>query len=265
MKPSTNFFPNLLLTLTAICSMAFGAFVMSTLIARPLHAADKQIQKINLSNEDSKTVEKKIKIGDFSQIKAGNAVEVIYTQGKATGEAIVSAPQDWLQALYINSSDDVLTIKCNSMDGQNFGKATVMVTSPELNYLEVATAASFTATTSVTCTHPLTIDSSSAADISFGELILPSLTVNAESASSVSILSVDSGKIDVNATSASIVKIKEISAPKVTAKAQSAAEISLSGRCNDADISTNSGGEVKSRGLIRETMPISPRINNDKR
>lgn len=259
MKPSSNSFYSLLLTVTAIGSMALGAFVMSALTAGPLHAAGQWMQKVSLSGNSAKTVEKKIKIGSFSQIKAGQAIDIIFTQGQSTGEAIITAPEAWFKTLAISTTNDILDIRYDSKEGVIQGKITVKVASPELSSIQMATAASFESTAPFISSRALAIDASSAADVSFGEIIVPSLTIEAESASSVNILSLDAEEIEVNAASAASVKLKEISSPVIKANAKSAAEVFLSGRCNSAEITSHSGGEVKRRGLIRETLPITPR------
>lgn len=259
MKLTGHQFSHLLLTLTAIGSMAMGAFLMSTLIARPLQAANQWKQDISLTQNSGKIMEKRVQIDNFTKVKAGYAIEVVYTQGQATGEAIVNGPKAWLDNIDITTNNEQLTIGCHSGADEISGKITVTIVAPEINKLDIASAASFTATGPVAFSQPLTIDASSAADISFGEMLLPSLNISTQSAASVYVLSVDSDDITINASSASTVKLKGMSSPFVKANASSAADIIISGRCNKSEITNSSGGEVRTRGLIRESMPITPR------
>lgn len=260
MKPQRQHYTHLLFSLTAIGSMAIGAFLMSTLTAGSLRASTQLRDDNGFSRASVATGEKRVRIGDFSKVRAGSAVDVIYVQGEATGEAVITAPNAWLDNVTVTSDDNTLTIGCLSGVHDFSGKITVTVVSPELNELSVATAASFTASGPVTFSEGLSIHASSAADVSFGEMTLPSLNISATSAASVYVLSVETEDILVDASTASSVKLKGLTSSYIKASAHSAADIILSGRCNKSELIKRSGGEIKSRGLIRENMPITMQI-----
>lgn len=230
---------------------------MSTLIAGSLRASNQWKEEISLTRSSAKTDEKRVQIGDFTKVRAGSAVDVIYIQGAATGEAVITAPNAWIDNVEVTTDDKMLTIACHPGRHDITGKITVTIVAPELSALDITSAASFTASGPVSFSDGLTIRASSASDVSFGEMLLPSLNISAGSAASVYVLSVETEDVLVDASSASSVKLKGLTTPYIKANASSAADILLSGRCNKSDLTSSSGGEIKSRGLIRETMPIS--------
>ncbi len=199
--------------------------------------------------------EKNVRIGKFKGVNVSSAIEVVFTQGPFTGEAVVFGTPELMNALNLNTDGDVLTVSYAECNISSAGNLVVKISAPVLNSLYVSTAASFIVRGALKIKEPLNVTATSASSVNFGWVTGGELNIAASGAASVYALTLDLERVEVSATSASDVRLKGISAASVKASAKSASEVVLSGRCHHAEVKEGSEGSVKTRGLIIEDMP----------
>lgn len=237
-------------------SLASGAITMAAL-AQGGTTAGAANSAPRTQNSYSRIVEKRFPVSKFTGIEALTAIEVVFTQGEATGYAEVSASEDMMPYVDICVENGVLNARYKGNPDGVTGKTVVKITAPEIENISTASAASVNVSGILSLTSPLKVSTTAASSVSFGEISGSSLQIEAVSASNVYALSVDMDHVEVSAASAADVKLRGMSVGSVDASAVSAASVTLSGRCNKVAVSEATGGEVKTRGLIRESMPIT--------
>lgn len=204
------------------------------------------------------------RVGKFTGIKVSSAIEVIITQGKDTGE--VEVVSSMLPYLRVDNQDGILNIRYEDVTGNiQYGNTVVKVTMSDLKSIVAGTAAGVKTEGAFNLRDNITVDASSAAEVSFGELTGKEMTVTAQSAAQVYALVLDMENLSVNASSASNVRLHGLNVDKISADAGSASVITLSGRCNMIQTEVGGMGEIKTQGLIRETMPLSRDKGNQPR
>lgn len=242
-------------------------------------------------NEVEATVKKTVKISDFSEIEASQGIKIIYKQGPNKHVADIATTPSAEKYLKVEVNNNTLkAYYSNNEDSRNVkikGPTTIYVSSPELNEIDLSSAAhlsidgtlkvngnleidlssasSLDAET-VNCRN-LDVDLSSSAKVYIGKLIgnldadissASSISVNtmegildteSSSAASLSIKSIKTSNISVAASSASSVSLDGILGGKISASATSGAKIKLSGNAEYLKHNTSSGGSVNSSKL----------------
>lgn len=234
----------LLPLLVSAMGVAAGVMVMA-LLSEGIRAAG--------SYGDGMT-EKTVAISPFHGVESSTAVEIVYTQSPRT-EAVVLAPSGKIEGVNVKVDDGILKVWYSGAN--HMGRVMVKVSSPELDMVSLSSAAAFTANGETVFSSNLDIRAVAAASVSFGQLTARSVNVSVQSAATVYILTLQADAVAVEATSASTAKIKGMNVGNVTANAMSAGEIVLSGRCASYSGSSESGGEVKVRGLIKASPTAS--------
>lgn len=236
---------------------AFGAFIMSAIAdsSATMEAATKKPETKNTSNNRQNTYTD-IPIGIFSGIDVSSAIELLFTQGENPGVAKVNASESGMSnlKLYVDNGILVATYRGDVKDG--YEKTVIRVSSPVLNSVKAATASSVTINGQLHITGDLHVDTATASSVSFGEVSGSEIIVNANTASQVFFLVSEADKVSVNASTAADVRLRGLCAGSINANASTAAVVTLSGRCNSSKVDANTGGEIKTRGLILETMPV---------
>ncbi|MDE6532288.1 MAG: DUF2807 domain-containing protein [Muribaculaceae bacterium] len=238
---------------------AFGAILMWTLSC--MEASAEAISPVNEQKQASSgkimPTSREIAISSFNGINVSNAIEVVFSQGDNPGVAKIKASESGMKNLELTVKDGVLTARQSSTSDNNTSKVVVTVSSPMLYSIKTSTASSVTVNGMLETDGEITVDASTASSVSFGEVSAKKITVEAKTASNVFFLVTEADALTVNAATAADVRLRGMSVASVNAKAESAAEITLSGRCNKSSVKSLSGGEVKTRGLILEQMPIT--------
>ena len=97
-------------------------------------------------NKASKSImaQRTVKIGSFTKIEAETAIKVNFTQGPATGQALISAQEDMIDYIKVNVKNEVLHISLHRTDNRSYqGPFTVSVQAPVLKSVELSAACSF--------------------------------------------------------------------------------------------------------------------------
>lgn len=238
-------------------------------------------------NEDDPSVKKTVKISDFNEIEASQAIKVIFVQGANTGVASISTTPSAEKYLKVEVKDKTLKAYYANTEGNKDvrikGPSIIRVSSPELNEVDLSSAAnvsiegdlklngvfeldlssasSFNAekisckkfdvdlsssasTSIVEINGYLDVDVSSASSISIGKL-KGDIDAEASSAASIDIESVIASSVIAEASSAASIKFSGISGGNIEASASSGAKIKLSGNANSLKQNSSSGGSVK--------------------
>jgi hypothetical protein len=226
-----------------ILSISIGALLMASLTALAAPGG---------------SVTRRVAVEPFSALNTSAAIEVVFTQGEAPGYAEIKGTETDIADVDLRVINGVLTIGYRTASHRhNSTKTVVTVTNPVLESVQLSSAATLNVMGALLLNTPLTVRAESAASANFGEIAGPSLTVDASSAAKVYALVVEMDNVRVTASSASEVRLKGMSVASVEANAESAADVVLAGRCNKSDTGSSGGGEVKTRGLIVENLPIT--------
>lgn len=222
-------------------------------------------------NDGEPTVKKSVKISDFNEIEASQAIKVIFVQGANTGVASVSTTPSaekylkvevkdkTLKAYYANTEKDI--------DVKIKGPSIIRVSSPELKEVDLSSAANVSIEGDLKVNGDFELDLSSASSFNAEKISCKKLDVDLSSSassyiaefngyldvdvSSASSMSVGKlkGDIDAEASSAASIDIETAISSYVVAEASSAASIKLSGISGgNIDASASSGAKIKLSG-----------------
>lgn len=245
---------------------------------------------------------KTVDAGDFTQIEAKAAMNVIYTAGPERSvqietdgddfsDADVSVDGDTLVITRVSAgkrswlggganmrvSDDGKTIRVN---GKKVPYYTVRVTSPDLKGIKMAQSATgeasgikatnFTAQASSSAELKLSgsatraeINASSSGEIDASQFAAGSLDINASSSGEIEAMAAGTEQTDVSASSSGGVSLRSVEAASFKVNASSGAEIELSGLCNSVDISASSGADVNAGDLKCQTATANASSGGD--
>lgn len=241
-----------------IVSLALGALTMGLLAGFDTTAVAATAFPHSRNAAINETVSRTFHTGNFNSVNVSTAIQVLITQGNATGDVLVTTTDDLLQFLKIENENGILNIRYEEKSGsEHFGITTVKITMPDIKSIVASTAAVVKTEGVFNLKSDIMVDASTAAQVSFGELTGKTMTIDASSASQVYALVLDMENLAVNAFSATQVRLRGLNVDNVLAYAYSKAKVTLSGRCNTVLIEENSLGDVKTQGLIRESMPLS--------
>jgi len=248
----------LIAAVVVILSSGLGALSMGTLTGGWATADAANITpKTNTAKKSrsSKTIKyQKLETGAFSEIYISAAFEVELVQAPYPGYIEIMTSDDTAPNVNLSNNNGKLHIKCKDYEKPMPGK--IRITSGAIKVIHVASAAKITVNGKYNISDTLLVNANTAGEISFGEISGNNLQINASTASKIFALVVDVDKVSINASTAADVKLRGMSVGSVTANANTAAGIVLAGRCNSSTVNSNTGGDIKTRGLILEKLPI---------
>ncbi len=222
-------------------------------------------------NDENPTVNKTIKISDFNEIEASQAIKIIFEQGPNKGTATISTTPSAEKYLRVEVKDKTLKAYYANTDGlKNVkikGPSIIKVSSPELYEVNLSSASNMTVEGDLKINGELEVDLSSAASLNAGKITCKELEVSSSSsasmtiaglkgdldagvssASSINIGNVE-GNVDATASSAASINIDALKSQKIIAVASSAGSITLSGISGGfVDANASSGAKVSLSG-----------------
>ncbi|MDE6638300.1 MAG: DUF2807 domain-containing protein [Muribaculaceae bacterium] len=241
-------------------------------------------------NDGKATVKKSVNISDFNEIEASQAIKVIYEQSKNTGIAEISTTPSAEKYLKVEVKDKVLKVYYTNTENHKYvkikGPSIIRVSSPELNEVDLSSAANVTIEGDLKLKGNFELDLSSAssfnarnitcskldADLSSSASAqISNLTGNLEadlsSASTISFEKVK-GNVDLECSSAASIDINTLIASTVSAEASSAGSISISGISGGSiSSSASSGAKIKLSGnadTLRKDESSGGSVNHSK-
>lgn len=260
---------------------------------------------INKGDASKATVKKSIKIGNFSKIEATQGINIIFTQGGFTELAEVQTTPSAEKYLTIEVNKGVLQVHYRNNHHENInGPTIVRVQAPDLNEVDLTSAASLsvegplklngkldidltsaasvnlnavtatsldidqtsasTVTTGNLNLNTLSLDLTSASDANIGKVTAVKLSVETTSAADCKISGFNGDRLTAEATSGSKIVVTDIKATEVTAKASSGADIKLTGESGKVSTSSSSGGSVNRDKLYNPNPNANYKGNSGK-
>lgn len=244
---------------------------------------------INKGDISKANVTMNVKISVFNKIEAAQGIQIIFTQGNFNGIAQVRTTPSAEKYLSIDVNKGVLSVRYKNIKGDIEGPTIVSVQAPDLNEIDLTSAASIEVKGSLKINGKLSMDLTSAASVTLNSVTATGLYIDQTSASSVTVgnlnlntFSLDmtsasdanigkvtatkmdvettsaakcvikgfnGSKLDASATSGSDILISDIKATEVEAEATSGADITLSGECEKLSTNSSSGGSVVTKKL----------------
>lgn len=242
-------------------------------------------------NDANATVKKTVKISDFNGIDASQAIKIVYVQGPAKGVAEIATTPSAEKYLKVEVKNNTLKAYYSNTEGlRNVkikGPTIIHVSSPELNEVDLSSAANLSIDGDLNLKGSIELDLSSASSFEAGtincgylnadlsssakaniEFLIGNLETETSSASSISvgsmkgnlnaesssagsinICSIKASVISADASSAGSINLEGIEGGKITASASSGAKIKLEGKADYLKQNSSSGGAVKTSGL----------------
>lgn len=260
-------------------------------------------QSVTDSNIKNATVKKTVKIGNFSKIDASTGIRIVYTQGKSTGVAQIATTPSAEPYLKVYVKDGELNAHYENRGNNNIkGPTIITVSSPDLQEVDLSSAARLQVNGDLNISGKLSLDMSSASRATFNGISAKSLEVDLSSSATVEIGSANLGKLDAemssasklsvdkaiatniyletssaakinigyfngtgleaDASSASNISVAGITTKKIYAEASSGGRVSLKGRCEYLNKDSGSGGKVD---ISQLEVPNLPKKTSKKR
>ncbi|MDE6479524.1 MAG: DUF2807 domain-containing protein [Muribaculaceae bacterium] len=275
-----------------IAGLTTGLALCATLLLTGCSFSGIASNGVNLNGNDGKaTVKKTVKINDFDEIMASQGIKVIFTQGANSGKADISTTPSAEKYLKVEVKNNTLcAYYSNNYDKRNVdikGPSIIKVSSPNLNEVDLSSAANVTIDGNLKVNGNFELDLSSASSFVAGNVTCNKLdgelsssasatiaalegnleaelssasSINIEkfkgnldaetsSASSINISSLISSSISAEASSGSSINLSGISGGNINAEASSGAKITLSGKAKSLQQDSSSGGSVHTSGL----------------
>lgn len=230
---------------------------------------------INITGNDAQpTVNKTIKIGDFNEIEASQAIKVVFVQGPNKGVASISTTPSAEKYLKVEVKDKTLKAYYVNTEGMKDvkikGPSIIKVSSLELNEIDLSSAANVTIEGELKLNGNLEVDLSSASSFNATKISCKKLDIDfsssasayiadlngyldaeLSSASSVEIAKMN-GNLDAEASSAASITINSITSSSMKAEASSASSIKLSGISGGAiNANASSGAKINLSGKAK--------------
>lgn len=194
-------------------------------------------------------VNKKVQIGSFSKIDAATGITVVYTQGKATGVAQISVPKEAEPYLKVKVINNVLTVRYERNNKSIKGSTTVTVVSPELQSVDLSSAASLEVKGDIDANR-LNIALSSAGRAKFNNIVATRLDVDLSSSGNLQVASANLDVLEAELSSASSMTIEKVLATSSDLEVSSAAKITVNYlKGNKLETESSSGGSIYVGGL----------------
>lgn len=223
-------------------------FALLSLIALLLPAA---------AHAEGNRVTKDFKIKAFDAVRAQQGINIVFTQAANPGIARVEADSETAPYLVVRVENKTLVAKFDFPSGyrghHKNRKTTVRVSSPEIQSVNVSSAAGFKATNNISCSDNMRINASSSGDVNLQGLKCTSVSINASSAADVRITSL-MGSGTVNASSSCDVRIDDV-VGSLSVTASSAGDVKvLKMDGDDLRVNSSSGADAKLSSVKVQTL-----------
>lgn len=225
-------------------------------------------------NDGEATVKKSVKISDFNEIEASQAIKVIYVQGKNTGIAEIATTPSAEKYLKVEVKNNTLKAYYANPDGYKNvkikGPSIIKVTSPTLNEVDLSSAANLTVEGDLNLKGNFELDLSSASSFNAANVSCSNFDANLSSAAKANVSSLNgsleadlssassiifdkvNGNVDLETSSSASIIINSLKASTVSAEASSAGSISISGISGGSiSASASSGANINLSGKAK--------------
>lgn len=222
-------------------------------------------------NDGEATVKKSVKITDFNEIEASQAIKVVYVQGKNTGIAEISTTPSAEKYLKVEVKDKILKVYyANTENIKNVrikGPSIIKVSSPLLNEVDLSSTANVTIEGDLKLKGNFELDLSSASSFNARNISCAKFDADLSSSASAKISNLNGnleadlssassinfekvkGNVDLETSSSASITIDALTASTISAEASSAGSISISGISGGSiSASASSGAKINLSG-----------------
>lgn len=200
------------------------------------------------AHASEKQITKNYNIPDFHSIKAQQGIKVIYTQGKATGNAQARVAERIEKYLRVKVENGCLNLYFENKNNGNLNidsETVVTVQSPNLKSVKLSSAANFVAKNNISLKSDISFSISSAGEADLMDLACSSLDLDLSSAAEFSAKSV-TGKTTIDLSSAADAEIDVLNSPVADFTTSSAAELEVKKYTGKSlKVSASSGSSVE--------------------
>lgn len=222
-------------------------------------------------NDSEATVKKSVKISNFNEIEASQAIQIIYVQGKNTGIADISTTPSAEKYLKVEVKDKTLKVYYANTKGNKYvkikGPSIIRVSSPELHEVDLSSAANVSIEGDLKLNGDFELDLSSASSFNAGNITCSKFDADMSSSASANIANLNGnveadlssassikfgyvkGNVDLETSSSASINIDSLIASTISAVSSSAGSISLSGISGGTiSASASSGADINLSG-----------------
>lgn len=211
------------------------------------------------SASSQRIVNRSVNIGSFTKIEAETAINVKFTQGPATGRAVISAQEDMIDYVKLDVKNDILYIRLQRKANRTYlGPFTISVQAPVLKSIELSAASSFVMEGTLNVKGDFNVDISGASNVNIPVLKSTNLTLDPSGASYINMKQVECSNVIVDCSGASKVMLDEVLSPKLTIDASGASMVNVdnfSGHTLNVETSGTSSSKVYTTDA--ETLNLS--------
>lgn len=188
-------------------------------------------------------VKRTFKVGSFNKIHASSIIEVIFIQGKATGEIQVSAPSHSMPFVKVEVKNKELCLSFNSDKNSHSynGPITVTVQAPTLQGVETNGAASFNVKGELNMKEKFSVEASGASKLKIPVLRTTGVLLNLSGATSVKMDRIESSTLKLSCSGASNLKVADALSPTIYIDSSGTANITIGNYSGEKLNATTSG------------------------
>lgn len=198
-------------------------------------------------------ITQKVSVDAFDAIEAHAAIKVVYTQVSTHQSIEVYAPDNMMEYIEVKVENNTLvaSLKLPKMGFVIKGDyiAEVRVTAPAVRKVTASSASEIILERGLRNPNPVSLESSSAAQIKSGKITSQEVSLLATSSGSITVKNVHSQGFKAESNSAGNINILEMSSEVVEAEANSAGKVELKGNCMRATLTASSAGNLNAGEL----------------
>lgn len=203
-------------------------------------------------NDEECTVKKTVRISDFNEIEASQAIKVIFVQSSNTGVASISTTPSAEKYLKVEVRNKTLKAYYSNTEGNKDvkikGPSIIRVSSPELYEVDLSSAANVSVEGDLKLNGNFELDLSSASSFNAKKISCKKLDVDLSSSASANIAELD-GYLDVDVSSASSITIGKLKGD-LEAEASSAASINVESLISSSvNVESSSAASINLSGI----------------
>lgn len=216
-----------------------------------------------------KYVTKKVEIKNINSISASTSVDVVYTQSQGKAYAEVYAPDNIIPYIKVQQSGNKLKVNYDFPKGKSLsiqGKyvCEVRVFAPEVTDFSTSSSSDIKFANGLKTHKDVTLNTSSSGDITIDNITCHMLSLSTSSSGDMKINTARCNETDIKSSSSGDCEIESLSCRgTVKATTSSSGDISLSGKCEDANYSAQSGGNIYAKRLKSKNVTASATSGGD--
>ena len=222
-----------------------------------------------------KYVTKKVEIKNINSISASTSVDVVYTQSQGKAYAEVYAPDNIIPYIKVQQNGNKLKVNYDFPKGKSLsiqGKyvCEVRVFAPEVTDFSTSSSSDIKFANELKTHKDVTLNTSSSGDIDATNITCSNLKMSTSSSGDITIDNITCHMLSLSTSSSGDMKINTARCNETDIKSSSSGDCeieslscSLSGKCEDANYSAQSGGNIYAKSLKSKNVTASATSGGD--